>query len=54
MVGGCESGDSGEEEEGKWRYREHPQVASWSDREVQKMRSDVSECVCVVCVAVTV
>ena len=36
--GFIEGGEDGEE----WRYREHPEVASWSKEHVLKMRKEAS------------
>ena len=44
--GGCVVGASvrcGEGGEGVWQYKEHPEVASWSEEHVQRLRAEVHQ-----------
>ena len=39
----CASGEGGEGGEGVWQYKEHPEVASWSEEHVQRLRAEVHQ-----------
>ena len=39
----CASGEGGE---GVWKYKEHPEVASWSKEHVERLRAEVHQREC--------